>query len=173
MNSSNSLINLFCRYSGFITLACVVLLGVCVVCADIIALKNRPSADSNQGKYDALLSSGIQTGAGERKTAVVNGVLFAFRWCPAGTFMMGSPISQARRKGAEEPHLVTLSKGFWMMETEVTQKQWEAVMGNNPSGFKGDDLPVENVSWYDCQEFCKKCSELGLPVKLPTEAQRE
>ena len=174
MNASNSLINLFCRYSGFMTLACVVLLGVCVVCADINALKNRPAAvDVNQGKYDDLLRPGIQMGAGERKTVDVNGVQFAFRWCPAGTFMMGSPLSEARRKGAEEPHLVTLTKGFWMMETEVTQKQWKAVMGNNPSGFKGDDLPVENVSWHDCQEFCKKCAELGLPVRLPTEAQWE
>ena len=173
MNSSNfSIINLFCRYSGFMTLACVVLLGVCFICADINAQKNRLATfDVNQGKYDDLLSPGTQ--AGERKTAVVNGAQFAFRWCPAGTFMMGSPISQARRKGAEPPHMVTLTKGFWMMETEVTQKQWEAVMGKNPSGFKGGELPVENVSWYDCQEFCKKCSKLGLPIQLPTEAQWE
>ncbi|MBR5711725.1 MAG: formylglycine-generating enzyme family protein [Thermoguttaceae bacterium] len=173
MNPSNSLINLFCRYSGFMTLACVVLLCVCAVCtADgLTPLENPLGADSNQGKYAALLSPGIKPG--ERKTVDVNGVQFAFRWCPAGTFMMGSPISQARRKGAEEPHLVTLTKGFWMMETEVTQQQWNAVMGYNPSGFKGGDLPVENVSRYDCQKFCKKCSELGLPVQLPTEAQWE
>ncbi len=111
--------------------------------------------------------------AGERKTYTVNGVEFAFRWCPAGTFMMGSPTSEEGRYDDEKQHRVTLTKGFWMMEMEVTQKQWKAVMENNPSNFKGDDLPVECVSWNDCQEFCRKCSALGLPVLLPTEAQWE
>ena len=66
-----------------------------------------------------------------------------------------------------------------MMETQVTQKQWEAMMGYNPSNLDGDnqfnrdDLPVELVSWDDCQKFCNKCTELGLPVQLPTEAQWE
>ena len=111
--------------------------------------------------------------AGERKTYNVNGVEFAFRWCPAGTFMMGSPTSEEGRYDWEKQHRVTLTKGFWMMETEVTQKQWKAVMGNNPSRFKGVNLPVEHVSWNDCQEFCTKCTKLGLPVQLPTEAQWE
>ncbi|MBR0237850.1 MAG: SUMF1/EgtB/PvdO family nonheme iron enzyme [Thermoguttaceae bacterium] len=110
---------------------------------------------------------------GDRKVETVNGVEFAFRWCPAGTFIMGSPTSEEGRWDSEKQHLVTLTKGFWMMETEITQKQWKAVMGNNPSYFIGDDLPVENVSWNDCQEFCKKCAQLGLPVQLPTEAQWE
>ena len=111
--------------------------------------------------------------AGERKTVTVNGVEFAFRWCPAGTFTMGSPTSEEGRYDDETQHKVTLTKGFWMLETEVTQKQWKAVMGNNPSSFKGDDLPVECVSWNDCQEFCKKCTQLGLSVQLPTESQWE
>ena len=111
--------------------------------------------------------------AGERKTVSVNGVEFAFRWCPAGTFMMGSPTSEDGRCDDETQHRVTLTKGFWMMETQVTQKQWKAVMGSNLSNFKGDDLPVEQVSWNDCQEFCKKCVQLGFPVQLPTEAQWE
>ena len=111
--------------------------------------------------------------AGERKTYNVNGVEFAFRWCPAGTFTMGSPTSELGRYSNETQHRVTLTKGFWMMETQVTQKQWKAVMGSNLSNFKGDDLPVEKVSWNDCQEFCKKCTQLGLPVQLPTEAQWE
>ena len=111
--------------------------------------------------------------AGERAVMTINGVEFAFRWCPAGTFMMGSPTSENGRNDDEKQHQVTLTKGFWMMETEVTQKQWKAVMGNNPSNFKGDDLPVEQVSWNDCQEFCKKCVQLGLLVQLPTEAQWE
>ena len=113
------------------------------------------------------------TKAGERKTVKVNGVEFAFRWCPPGTFMMGAPSSEEGRDDDETQHKVTLKKGFWMMETEVTQKQWKAIMGNNPSYFKGDDLPVEQVSWNDCQDFCKKCLELGMSVQLPTESQWE
>ncbi|MBQ6617721.1 MAG: ankyrin repeat domain-containing protein [Thermoguttaceae bacterium] len=111
--------------------------------------------------------------AGERKIMKVKDVEFAFRWCPAGVFTMGSPKSEDGRKDNENLRHVTLSNGFWMMETEVTQKQWKAVMGTNPSHFKGDDLPVEQVSWNDCQEFCQKCAELGMPVQLPTEAQWE
>ena len=86
---------------------------------------------------------------------------------------MGSPESEEDRESDETQHRVTLTKGFWMMETEVTQEQWKVVMGNNPSNIKGDDLPVERVTWNDCQEFCKKCAQLGLPVQLPTEAQWE
>lgn len=84
--------------------------------------------------------------------------------------MMGTPESEEGRDQDETLHIVTLTKGYWMMETEVTQKQWTAIMGNNPSYFKDDDLPVENVSWDDCQKFCKKCTERGLPFQLPTEA---
>ncbi len=111
--------------------------------------------------------------AGERAVMTINGVEFAFRWCPEGTFMMGSPTSEDGRYSHETQHQVTLTKGFWMMETQVTQKQWKAIMGNNPSSYKGDDLPVENVSWNDCQKFCKKCAQFGLPVQLPTESQWE
>ena len=111
--------------------------------------------------------------AGERKTISVKGVNFTFRWCPPGSFTMGSPVTEKERNNDENQYVVILSKGFWIMETEVTQKQWKAVMGNNPSGFKGDDLPVEQVSWHDCQKFCNQCAELGLPLQLPTEAQWE
>ena len=111
--------------------------------------------------------------AGERKTVTVNNVEFAFRWCPAGTFMMGSPSSENGHGSDETQHQVTLTNGFWMMETQVTQKQWKAIMGNNPSVHKGDNLPVEQVSWDDCQEFCKRCANFGLLVQLPTEAQWE
>lgn len=106
--------------------------------------------------------------AGERNVITVNGIEFAFRWCPAGTFRMGSPTSEDGRGNSETQHQVTLTKGFWMMETEVTQKQWQAIMGYNPSSFIGDDLPVEQVSWNECQEFCEKTG-----LTLPTEAQWE
>lgn len=105
--------------------------------------------------------------AGERKVVTISGVEFAFRWCPAGWFLMGSSNEKGREPD-EEQYYVMLTKGFWMMETEVTQKQWKAVMERNPSHFKGDDLPVESVDWQQCQGFCR---ETGL--HLPTESQWE
>ncbi|MDO4575234.1 MAG: formylglycine-generating enzyme family protein [Planctomycetia bacterium] len=111
--------------------------------------------------------------AGERMVKTAYGVEFAFRWCPAGCFMMGSPSSELGRDDDETQHRVTLTKGFWMLETEVTQAMWESVMGDNPSYFKGSNLPVEKVSWDDCQKFCQKLRSQGLNVQLPTEAQWE
>ena len=71
-------------------------------------------------------------------------------------------------------HRVTLTKGFWIGETEVTQAQWESVMGNNPSSFKGTDRPVEQVSWNDCQKFIRKVNvALKGGIRLPTEAEWE
>ena len=113
--------------------------------------------------------------AGERKVITVDGVEYAFRWCPPGEFMMGSPTSEAGRKDNETQHRVRLTKGFWLLETEVTQEMWESVMGNNPSHFKGANLPVEQVNWTEAGEFCKKLSgfaNMGT-FSLPTEAQWE
>lgn len=110
---------------------------------------------------------------GERMTKTVQGVEFAFRWCPPGTFWMGSPEDDEERWENEVYHKVTLTQGFWMMENEVTQAQWKAVMGENPSYFRGDELPVETVTWYECQKFCRKARRAGLPLVLPSEAQWE
>ncbi|MDR1072953.1 MAG: SUMF1/EgtB/PvdO family nonheme iron enzyme [Treponema sp.] len=74
-----------------------------------------------------------------------------------GTFMMGSPAGEAGRDGGETQRRVTVS-GFYMSAYEVTQKEWAAVMGSDPSSFKGDNLPVENVSWYDAIEYRNKRS---------------
>ncbi len=75
---------------------------------------------------------------------------------PAGTFMMGSTIG----RNDEQPiHQVTISRAYYMGKYEVTQAEWEAVMGTNPSYRKGDDLPVENVSWYDAVQYCNALSE--------------
>ena len=74
----------------------------------------------------------------------------------------------------KNPHKVKLTQGFWLLETEVTQEMWQSVMGTNPSKFKGNRKPVEQVSWNDCQAFCQKLSEkLGQQVQLPSEAQWE
>jgi formylglycine-generating enzyme required for sulfatase activity len=76
----------------------------------------------------------------------------------------------------EKPcHLVRLTRGFWLFDTPCTQALWQAVMGGNPSHFKGAERPVENVSWQDCQQFMAKVNEQlpGLRLQLPTEAQWE
>ena len=104
-----------------------------------------------------------------------NGVQVVFRWIEPGTFMMGSPDNEKERYSWEDCHQVTLSEGYWLTETSVTQTLWEAVMGSNPSHFKGENLPVETVSWDDCQNFLKKMSEfhIELALRLPWEAEWE
>ena len=86
---------------------------------------------------------------------------------------MGSPPSEQDRGTMETQHQVTLSHGFWLLETPVTQGMWEKVMGNNPSNFKGTKLPVESVSWNDCQEYIQKLNDMqvapeGYRFSLPT-----
>ncbi len=89
------------------------------------------------------------------------------------TFQMGSPKNEPDRFNDEEQHAVTLSD-FEIGKYLVTQKLWINIMGSNPSNFKGDDLPVEQVSWDDCQEFLKKLNQkTGKKYRLPTEAEWE
>lgn len=94
---------------------------------------------------------------------------------PAGKFMMGSPASEKGRNENETQHEVTLTKPFYMGKYEVTQEQWQAVMGNNPSTkTKGAKLPVTNVSWNDCQDYIKKLNaKTNGGYRLPTEAEWE
>jgi formylglycine-generating enzyme required for sulfatase activity len=93
----------------------------------------------------------------------------------SGKFMMGSPDGEKGRSADEGPQReVTITKPFYMGATEVTQAQYEAVMGKNPSSFKGPQNPVDSVSWEDAVDFCKKLSEkTGKKVRLPTEAEWE
>lgn len=102
----------------------------------------------------------------------VGGVKFIMVYVEGGTFMMGSDDEEAWRW--DKPvHQVTLSD-YYIGQTEVTQSLWTAVMGSNPSSFKGDNLPVEMVSWNDCQEFIGKLNQItGENFSLPTEAQWE
>lgn len=104
----------------------------------------------------------------------VNGVKFKMIRVEGGTFTMGCTSEQGNCWDDEEPaHKVTLST-YYIGETEVTQALWKAVMGSNPSYFKGDNLPVESVSWNDCQEFIRKLNQLtGKTFRLPTEAEWE
>ncbi len=91
-----------------------------------------------------------------------------------GTFTMGATSEMTEPWDDEKPtHQVILSS-YYIGETEVTQALWKAVMGNNPSHFNGDNLPVESVSWNDCQTFIRKLNDLtGRHFRLPTEAEWE
>ena len=80
-------------------------------------------------------------------------------WCPPGEFLMGSPEGEAGRSDDETPHPVTFTKGFWMAKTETTQAQWQRLMGENPSAFIEEDLPVERVSWDDAQRWLVKMNQ--------------
>ena len=92
------------------------------------------------------------------------------RLIPAGEFDMGSPDTEQYRFIDETLHHVKISKPFYMGKCEVTQAQWKAIMGNNPSNWQGDNLPVEEISWNDAQDFLKKA---GDGFRLPTEAEWE
>jgi uncharacterized protein (TIGR02996 family) len=93
---------------------------------------------------------------------------------PPGVFLMGSPPDEIKESEDETQYRVTLTQGFWMSVHPVTQGHWQAVMGANPSGLRGETLPVEQVSWVDCQAFCERLSQQdGKRYRLPTEAEWE
>ena len=115
----------------------------------------------------------------EKPGKLKNSIGMEFASIPAGKFLMGSPETEKERDGDETQHEVTLTQGFRMGVHEVTQAQYEQVMGQNPSHFKGNTLPVETVSYNDALEFCQKLSDLpaekaaGRKYRLPTEAEWE
>ncbi len=75
-----------------------------------------------------------------------------------GTFQMGSPASEPERSSDEIQHSVTV-RNFYMSKTEISQKEYQEIMGDNPSATKGDDLPVTNITWYDAVQYCNKLSQ--------------
>jgi eukaryotic-like serine/threonine-protein kinase len=104
-----------------------------------------------------------------------NGVELTMVKIPAGKFMMGSPASEKGRYDSESPQQQIDISEFYLGQTQVTQAQWQAIMGNNPSHFQGKDrLPVECVSWLNAMDFCQKLSQKrGRTYRLPIEAEWE
>ncbi len=88
---------------------------------------------------------------------------------------MGSHENEKGRYGNEDRHQISLSKGFWLAETAVTQALWQVVMDKNPSQFEGENRPVENISWNDVRDFMGKFNQIhpNLTVRLPWEAEWE
>jgi formylglycine-generating enzyme required for sulfatase activity len=112
---------------------------------------------------------------GEDRLVTVGSVTFTMIPVKGGTFQMGATKEQTgeARKDEKPVHTVTLDN-FQIGETEVSQALWREVMGSNPSTYKGNDLPVTNITWEDCQEFIKKLNErTGKQFRLPTEAEWE
>ncbi len=104
-------------------------------------------------------------------------------WLPAGSFTMGSPLSEVRRLPNEDNSTkVTLDSGYWIGQNEVTQDLYARIMRQNPSQFKGDSLPVDSVTWEQAHEFCRRLNSFerkagrvpeGYAYRLPTEAEWE
>ena len=154
----------------------VIVIATLVVCVAIVSLlKNTIQASPNEEvEYtkDSIVAD--EPRAKEAKRIVVNDISFKMIPVEGGTFTMGATSEMTEPFDEEKPtHQVTLSS-YYISETEVTQALWKAVMGSNPSRFKGDDLPVEKVSWNDCQSFISKLNVLtGKNFRLPTEAEWE
>jgi formylglycine-generating enzyme required for sulfatase activity len=106
-----------------------------------------------------------------------NALGMEFIYIAPASFLMGSPSTEPGRDADERRHKVTLTTGYWLQATEITQGQWQTLMGSNPSHFKdsGEDYPVENVSYGDVQKFIKRLNDASAPeqYRLPTEAEWE
>ncbi len=114
-------------------------------------------------------------GAGLFAAADLKGITQRLRWIGPGRLLMGSPADEQDRFKDERQHEVCHTRGFWLAETACTQALWQAVMGDNPSGFNGERRPVDTVSWIDVQRFLERLNsaEPGLTARLPTEAEWE
>ena len=127
----------------------------------------KTAVDTPFAEFSNILTNNCEVKVGE--------VSFNMVCVQGGTFIMGKTIDQMYRSSSdEEPaHRVAVSS-FLIGQTEVTQKLWQAVMGNNPAHFKNPEAPVENVTWEECQEFIKKLNAAtGITFRLPTEAEWE
>ena len=116
---------------------------------------------------------------GQQLKEITNSIRMKLVLIHPGSFTMGSPVTELDRKPNETAHEVTLSQSYYLGANEVTQGEYEKVMGANPSNFKGSKNPVETVNWEDAVSFCKKLSEMpeekaaGRSYRLPTEAEWE
>ncbi|MFO7820657.1 MAG: formylglycine-generating enzyme family protein [Lentisphaeria bacterium] len=144
--------------------------------ADILLPPVDKLAEGSKAARGAQITSSAEN---HLPVEVVNTIGMHFRLIPEGVFMMGSPPDEWGHWEGEKLHLVQIRKPFYISTTEVTQDQWEAVMGkgSNPARFKGGDRPVEEVNWYNCQRFlialAKKEDLKKWTYRLPTEEQWE
>ena len=148
---------------------------------DVIQDNVSTSSTSSSSSQSATTTSGfsstpsLSSSSNTISIPVKNGITIDMVKVEAGTFMMGATSEMQNPLVGEKPvHQVTLTNDYYIGKYEVTQALWKAVTGKNPSQFKGDDLPVEQVSWKDCQKFISKLNSMtGRKFRLPTEAEWE
>jgi len=134
-----------------------------------------PNQDATNSPAEANSHQSARSGHLYEPVELTNSIGMKLNLIPAGTFMMGSPASEADRRDNETQHRVTLTEDFYLGTTEVTQGQWESVMGTTPwTVQEGINNAATHVSWDDAIEFCKKLSARERKVyRLPTEAECE
>ena len=133
------------------------------------------TSSTSSSSANTLSSSGSSLSGNALTIPVKNGISIEMVKVEAGSFDMGATPEMKKPYDWEKPvHRVTLTNNYYIGKYEVTQALWKIVMGSNPSNFKGDNLPVENVSWNNCQKFISKLNKLtGKSFRLPTEAEWE
>jgi formylglycine-generating enzyme required for sulfatase activity len=135
---------------------------------------DNPEHPNWECRLRVLVNQGVRVCLPRRVVQLPQGANLSLVLIPPGKFWMGSPPDEEGRFEDEHRHPVEITKGFWLAVTPVTQEQYRAVIGNNPSHFEGENLPVENVSRTDCQDCCTGLNQLtGWMFRLPTEAEWE
>ena len=158
--------------SGHALVALPVRPAPAVTVAAVATDSARPAADAPP--REAWAAAQGQDRLGSWSELALGDQRIRLRWCPPGSFVMGSPPDEPGRYGNEQAHPVSLTRGVWLAATEVTQRQWQSVLGDAPSLHVGADLPVERISWRDCQRFVRALSAAShAPVRLPSEAEWE
>jgi uncharacterized protein (TIGR02996 family) len=136
--------------------------------------ERHPERGAWQARVVELLGQGVRPAVPQRSVVLAEGVEMTFSFIPPGGFLMGSPEGEEGRDPNEIRHRVTLRRGYFLGVYPVTQAQWRAVTGGDPSKFNGDGRPIETVSWEDCVAFCEKLArKAGGLFRLPTEAEWE
>jgi uncharacterized protein (TIGR02996 family) len=134
----------------------------------------HPERAGQQARMLELLTEGVRPCVPRRTLTLGKGVEMTFAWIPPGSFVMGSSPDELDRGEDEVQHRVTLTRGFWLGLTPVTQGQWRAVRNYNPSRYVAEMHPVEQVLWGECQKHCRRLGKkVGKRLRLPTEAEWE
>jgi formylglycine-generating enzyme required for sulfatase activity len=151
--------------------------------ASTLSINNAQTADAGDYRVVVNNSAGTVTSSVAKLTVNLKPVGPTGFVCIApGTFVMGSPVSEPLRYTDETQHQVQLTRDFLICDHEVTQAEYKSLVGNNPSGFRGDDLPVESVTWAEAVAYCEKLTLRERAVgritqkqifRLPTEAEWE
>ena len=156
---------------------------------EFMAKVNQCMVSSAQGKNPSLINSTFEVVTVNNSENITdhiqeipspkiedlgNGIELEMIYIPGGIFIMGSPENEEARNSNESPQHQVILQPFYMSKYPITQNQYQAIMGNNPSSFEGESRPVEYVSWHDAVEFCQKLSsKIGKIYTLPSESQWE